>query len=371
MRNFEVIVVGVVVLAVVVIVAIVAAAIAAVQHVAVSNARADAAAASMSDMVGRASVDGVLLADGDRVLVMSGDGAGLYTVAGGAPSRAWFERWLPQGQVITIGDGGLRFGGTTAVLDRGSGGGGAVRFIPQLMPAAMKHVRARLAEHRRVPTVIHQVYGLWDLSPMPPTLQANRQKWRDAAPGMTMRLWNRADCEQLLAEKFADLAPVWRGFARKCQQADLARYMILAEHGGWYLDLDAVPSDRCVSLPTGESTLLTETVLSADAVAKVTYDEPIRHGVPEHPVRVSNYAMGFTPGHPFWPSVFRLIKRRAKERVKRDYDVIYTTGPDVISTAYHSHQPQHGWPLTLLDRAASHDLVQHHAAGGWRHSADA
>jgi hypothetical protein len=319
-------------------------------------------------------IDGVELQPNDRVLVLDGDRAGIYVRHRSALKPQTAPR---NGTVVTITEG-TRFGNTFAVAIKNTIAG--LRFIPQSSTTQLS-MRTRLADAQTVPPTLHHVYGLWDTAPMSSQMAANREQWRAAlGPTWTFKLWNRADCERLLeTPELQFMRAAWAAATpRKCQQADLARYMILYTEGGWYVDLDAVPGiaagEPALHLPIAKSTILTETILTPADTQRVADQQPIRHGIPEAPTRVANYAMGFARKHPMMREVLQLAAKRLQTKrttahetkEQSDYSVIYTTGPDVMSTVFAAASGA----VHLLDFEKSHELVCHGAAGGWRSGAD-
>ena len=65
---------------------------------------------------------------------------------------------------------------------------------------------------------------------------------------------------------------------------------------------------------------------------------PIRGGAPELTTRIGNYWMATKPKSAFWRDVLRLVEKRAALPVRSQYDVLFTTGPDVVSEVYHAHR---------------------------------
>jgi hypothetical protein len=83
----------------------------------------------------------------------------------------------------------------------------------------------------------------------------------------------------------------------------------------------------------------------------------IRKGVPEDKLRISNYLMAARPAHPIMTDILklaepracfgmfssvgvlvRLAQERALLQVETDYDILYTTGPDLVSTVVNRNQ---------------------------------
>ena len=110
------------------------------------------------------------------------------------------------------------------------------------------------------------MFGLWDTGPMPKRFADNLATWKRALPQLSVKVWNRFECDQLL-KKYDELSFVLQ--LRPVQQADLIRLLIIYDEGGWYNDLDTRP------VPDAESTwascsdkdlaVITETICDAKA----------------------------------------------------------------------------------------------------------
>ena len=62
--------------------------------------------------------------------------------------------------------------------------------------------------------------------------------------------------------------------------------------------------------------------------------EKIRKGEMEIPTRVANYFfIARLPYHPIWIDILKLSQERAACKINSQYGIIYTTGPDVVTTA--------------------------------------
>jgi len=321
-------------------------------------------------------IDGLKLTDGLRVLVMDGPQRGIYNIQNENLHEDIIEKVMPRPMIFV--KSGRTYNNTyVSALDIGDDEIAYRPLVEQVLGRAPKNVSVLAHDENhfrwihqpqikaKIPNVIHQVYGLWDDTPLPQTFVENRTMWRNSVH-YEMRLWTKESCEKLV--KKHRLEHVWRNLKRKCQRADLIRYLILYEFGGWYFDLDCIPThlrlDTCKY--SHDVVLFTEAILTDDEIAK--QDEPIRHGVPEHRIRIANFAMGTCAKHAFWHDVLGMLQERcANNEVERDYDVIYTTGPDVMTTVYH----EHSWPdIQLFDEKQSRDIVQHLCTGTWRHSQD-
>merc|ERR1719193_605488 len=158
---------------------------------------------------------------------------------------------------------------------------------------------------------------------------------------------------------------------RNIQKSDFARVLILYFHGGCYMDYDIILSKSLTSslanltpVPAASLTFVgsPEKVMSQRAVEQSAKDYPIRKGRPEIPFRVSNFFMWSKPRCKFVQVLVDMIMFRTNFEVKQDYDVLWTTGPDVLSEAWAMYE---GGDAALLPRG----VVLHQTAGHWRRDA--
>lgn len=98
-----------------------------------------------------------------------------------------------------------------------------------------------------IPKKIHQI---WLGGPVPETFAGYAKRWQEMHPGWEYRLWREEDLRWL--EHLEEFERV-RHFATK---ANIARYEIVARHGGVYLDMDFEPLKPLDPLLQGESMLV-------------------------------------------------------------------------------------------------------------------
>jgi len=199
---------------------------------------------------------------------------------------------------------------------------------------------------------------------------------------MVHLLWNGKAVEELM-KKGSYL--YYFAYPRKIMQADLARYVILYHYGGMYLDFDISMYSSLDKL-FAEIGLLIENKLPAEYCilfeeyrwenkekAVDENEQSIRFFMDlkyrtEALVRVANYAMICTPGHPFMLKVIEECHRRAALNPACDYDVLFMTGPDVVSHVYdtidESFRKKNN--LVLISQKKHDDFIVHHCVGAWR-----
>ena len=86
-----------------------------------------------------------------------------------------------------------------------------------------------------IPCVIHQTWKTHQLS----VEQAhNVQTWKSKNPDCEHKLWDDAEVEQLVQTKSPDVIwPIWDGL-HTVEHADVFRYLVLWDQGGYYADTD-------------------------------------------------------------------------------------------------------------------------------------
>ncbi len=203
---------------------------------------------------------------------------------------------------------------------------------------------------------------------MPAHYRDTVEAWRRFYPECQQRVWDRKHVSDLVARLPAPWREAYERLQRPVQRADFVRYAILREHGGIYSDLDCVPQNGALRqlLRRDEPNVLlaTESVLPARLCRHIGATEPIRGGVAEEPVRVANYWFASTPRHPFWDHVLNALATRSHLAVRRDYDVLYTTGPALFSTVYDQRKAEDG-VVRLLSLEQS-SFIRHMCSGTWR-----
>jgi len=205
---------------------------------------------------------------------------------------------------------------------------------------------------------------------------------RKKLPDVLHVMWNRKNVEKLVENVGYSF---YFAYAKKIMQADLARYLILYQYGGIYLDLDievhasfhVLLQERGLlnnkELPYDYCILFEEHRWKNEEEAVSEKDHPIRFFMSsgyrtEALVRVANYAFICSPRHPFLLKVLDECQNRAHLVPKCDYDVLFITGPDVVSHVYHlmdqNYRDEHN--IVLISLGEHNAFITHHCAGGWR-----
>ena len=208
------------------------------------------------------------------------------------------------------------------------------------------------------------MWGLWDAAPFPFEEKLARIR-RDY--GYDCKVLSAADVEAAVAEYAtkwnAAVAPCYQSMRRNVCRADLGRYLLIFLRGGLYLDHDVQ-----LLRPLRESEWQSAGgvwVLEKRADPSSLGPRELREPVGE---RIANYAFGSAV--PFLAGLHFIIEeciKRVREighlQVWSDSDVLWVTGPDVVSVVRSRHgAPTFSQPLE--------DFCSHSEAGTWRGLAD-
>lgn len=219
-----------------------------------------------------------------------------------------------------------------------------------------------------IPKLIHTMYGLWDDSAPGLAERFILGGWVRRNPDWTVVLWRRAELESFLESDYPQYFELYTSFTRGVQKADLLRYLLVFHYGGVYCDLDLYCSLPLAGSVDGcEALFHTEAVLTTEQSVNHGRKYLIRQGVPEKEQRIANYFFAATPGHPVLERVLELVVERAGVNPSEDYDVLYITGPDVVTEAVLGHPREH---LRILSLGEGNQMVQHLHLGTWRDEKD-
>lgn len=217
------------------------------------------------------------------------------------------------------------------------------------------------------PMVIHRILAYDDKFP-----KKDRdclEKFYDAFSKYFIQvIWFKND---LLSIMSFDEMRVFLAYKKNIQRADFGRYVVLERFGGIYSDFDIEINERSadailhvIQRHNDKECILFEELVLSESFVEETKKFPIRKGIPEERVRIANYFMISKPNSKFVQDVIDLCIKRSNEDLKTDYDVIYTTGPDVVSTIFDLKKKNAN--LLKFDKKSSDAIFSHKAHGHWR-----
>lgn len=221
-----------------------------------------------------------------------------------------------------------------------------------------------------IPMKMHFNWGMFlDGSPLPIEHQQRMEALSQKNPEWEFEVHGPESIDKYAASYLGD---VYAEYPRHIQRSDACRPMLLHKYGGVYsdFDVDAFKGLSKLMAPYSKAKLLLfeEWVFTQKYAQRIANQHPIREGRPEHPHRIANYFMASVPGHPFWLDVLALMKERSQLTIKEDYDVIYTTGPDVITEVAHQWKDA-GKDIQIVPLKRAGKLIKHWGEGGWRDDA--
>ena len=193
-------------------------------------------------------------------------------------------------------------------------------------------------------------------------------RWKMWNPNYCIVKHNPEDIIEVVRRRDERLHALYNTYGRFIQRCDVARYILMYYFGGIYSDLDVEVKEELASVtaahPNGKVFLGVERVIPRPfALAMAAHK--IRNGSAEHPTRIANFWMMSAPKHPFWRHVLAIASRRAALPVSENYDIIFTTGPDLLTEAYHTYNDTEGEVVILSKREFSR-LLEHKSDGGWK-----
>ncbi|CAK0801427.1 unnamed protein product [Prorocentrum cordatum] len=181
-----------------------------------------------------------------------------------------------------------------------------------------------------IPKVVHQVW-IGPREVPEEWIDSWREQHRSAYPDWKHVLWRDDDVAGVLPSGLSD---AYESLPHWCLKADIARYTILAKHGGVYMDADTAWLGRAGL----------DSVMDGRRVALAWENPPDEgFGLDE---RIGNSVIGVVPGHPLMLSLMDVISRDFRvlldflgERSPflSDFRIGYRlTSPPAITRTYHS-----------------------------------
>lgn len=184
-----------------------------------------------------------------------------------------------------------------------------------------------------LPRTLHRI---WVGPPIPDRLADIGDRWRKTLPGWDHRLWGDDDLGWLtnrdLYDRAEELVPA---DAVGQFRADIARYEILAKHGGVYVDCDLEPLRNIEPLHVH------------DAWAGWEVDGKV----------VGNTILGGKPG-PFWQTAVDQLPTSVAGNAGRRPNRM--SGPHYVTRLYKAHGGLHVYPQAFFYPYAHNQLDRHH-----------
>ncbi|CAL1147883.1 unnamed protein product [Cladocopium goreaui] len=200
----------------------------------------------------------------------------------------------------------------------------------------------------RIPCVVHQTWQTHQLS--------DQQKrcvntWKSKNPECEHRLWNDTEIAALCQEKSPGLIwPIWDGLS-PVQRADVFRYLVLWDQGGYYADIDV----RC-HRPVADFPVPKDVNMIVGYEAGRRLEEAVREKVDFSRVeQFENWFLASAPGNPVLLRTLEIIRQKFLWKVQKTIDF---TGPGTLSDAVHeflaNSSEEHGIPAEISRRTGQY-----------------
>lgn len=210
----------------------------------------------------------------------------------------------------------------------------------------------------RIPKIIHRLL-LYD-AVTPDVYNGYIERFDIFNPEFKQVQWIESEVIALMNEK--ELI-TYNTYKLNIQKSDFARYIVLKYYGGIYSDYDILVIKPFISFyneNANNDLFFEEKTITEDFIEK-TKSYKIRNNVPESALRISNYFIMSTPQSVNMEGIINLCGERCGLTVVDDYDVIYTSGPDVVSTYFNSIPN-----IKYLTKTESDTYFSHLGFGHWR-----
>ena len=219
---------------------------------------------------------------------------------------------------------------------------------------------------------LNHMFGLWDaLDDMPSTMEHHRRTASDRCTDFASRMYDARAIRRLMGDTlWAEVSLL----KRKVLIADLARYYLMWQRGGLYLDLDVLVKQDMRPLIQSLIQRNVDVLLFTEHDACPTVMLGPREN-PAHTKRIYNCMFWSRPNHPIWKRCFDLALERCRalsaedDRTWSDTDVIWATGPDVITTVWNESFADDPQVCVMSNEDTVRYLVHTHA-GTWRNGRD-
>lgn len=207
----------------------------------------------------------------------------------------------------------------------------------------------------------------------------NLEKWRMLNPNYKIKIIRESydKINSLVETHFPDFYPIYKNYPKNIQRCDIFRYMLMYLFGGVYSDLDVIPNISLYNFiytrKFGKQSLSWANVIfgisrvkDKDKCEKATLYETIRNGEPEIPIKISNYLfLSRIPNHPIWIDIIKLAKKRSQSTLRSQYGIIYSTGPDLVTTALSQNRHKYN-DIAIIPIEEFNKMFLHEMSGSWR-----
>ncbi|HTI10112.1 MAG TPA: glycosyltransferase [Puia sp.] len=186
-----------------------------------------------------------------------------------------------------------------------------------------------------IPKKIHLIYKIPDI---PEDYQDYYKIIKELHPFWDIKVYGDEEARGIIARHLPELLDIYDSYELDVQRTDIFRIAVTYIFGGFYMDLDMMilksldPLCNC-QLVLGEEKTMSDMECNAVGI--------------KHNLRIANYMFGAIPGHPFWTDVIKEAISRCGIKIKKEGDVLETTGPGLLTDVYHDTKEKYK-DITIL-----------------------
>lgn len=138
-----------------------------------------------------------------------------------------------------------------------------LRFVKKRFPGfyyrheyPLQEISDRQVAEKPSTTIPNDVYQTWETRTVRRTHAAEIQKFRELNPEMNFYLFDREDRDRYMCENWAkhEILEIYQRSRFKPMQADIFRYAILFQRGGYYFDINKACARPLLSLHGHDAT---------------------------------------------------------------------------------------------------------------------
>lgn len=177
-----------------------------------------------------------------------------------------------------------------------------------------------------IPKIIHQIWFQGQREITNPYHRYCQSLWKQQHPGWTYWLWDAKAIEQLVASQYPEFRSLYEAYPLMIERIDVAKYFILEQYGGFYMDIDIECKKSLASLRKHEL-MVAQIHMTPIDIFLFTFNQVKRGPF------INNAAIASIPGHPFWRHLIGQLNayRRKKWYYTREYYVSASTGPQFFT----------------------------------------
>lgn len=206
-----------------------------------------------------------------------------------------------------------------------------------------------------VPNIIHRLL-LYDTD-FPNKLLPYLREFRIHNKEFYHVLWKE---EELLSIMNEEELNVYNSYKLRIQKSDYGRYIVLKYFGGIYLDFDIKmlkPLKHLYEQYKNDDLFFEEFTLN-----KVSN----KHNETPCLLRIANYIMMHKANSLNILNLLKICKERSTLKVYEEQDVLYTTGPDVVSALVDNELRLNKDSIKVISKKEYSKFILHLHAGHWR-----